>query len=323
MNILVTGGAGFIGSFLVERLLYYGHRVIVLDNLSTGSKDNLKRAANSSKFEFYEGDIRDFKIVAEVSKRVDCIYHLAASVGVKLIVEKPIFTLETNISGFSNILRCAVHGKKKVLLASSSEVYGKNNNIPLSEDSDTVIGTTTKRRWSYACSKIMDEFLALAYWQEYEVPIVICRFFNIIGPRQRGDYGMVVPRFITQALSDKPLTVYGDGTQTRCFLNVNDLIDAITVLMEREDIVGEIFNIGSDREVSINSLASIIVNIVGSKSRIEHIPFNVVYGKNFEDMERRVPDITKIKRAINFSPKYSLEDTLLEIVEYIRNSSRV
>ncbi len=320
MKILITGGAGFIGSHLSEQLLAQGNSVVVLDNLSTGSIENVKSLSDHPDFQFIHGSICDRQTVEKAVYGCDRIYHMAAAVGVRLIVERPINTLETNISGFGTVLRAAADMDIRVLLASSSEVYGRNNHIPMNEADDSVIGTTSKSRWSYACSKMMDEFLAFAYWKEKKLPITICRFFNIIGPRQTGEYGMVVPRFITQALKGEPLSVYGDGTQTRCFLNVHDLVQVLPVLLESDNTAGTIYNLGSDREISIKDLAQTVLSVTDSDSEIHTIPFEDVYGANFEDMERRVPDITRIHRQTGFTPTIGLEETLAEIAHSIKES---
>lgn len=321
MKALITGGAGFIGSHLSERLLKQGHSVTVLDNLSTGCMENMKTAADYPDFQFIRGSICDSKTVEQAVQGCDCIFHMAAAVGVRLIVERPIKTLETNISGFGTILRAAADMDIRVLLASSSEVYGRNNHIPMNEADDSVIGTTSKSRWSYACSKMMDEFLAFAYWQEKKLPVTICRFFNIIGPRQTGKYGMVVPRFITQALAGEPLTVYGDGTQTRCFLNVRDLVAVLPQLLEDDRTAGTIYNLGSDREISIQTLAETVLSVTGSNSDIQTVPFEEVYGTNFEDMQRRVPDISRIHKQTGFTPTIGLEETLAEIAHSIKENN--
>ena len=322
MKILVTGGAGFIGSHLAGDLLGSGHTVVVLDNLSTGSADNIAPFRVHPEFTFMRGSICDRDLVEKAARGCDCICHLAAAVGVRLIVSRPVHTLETNITGFDTVLKVAAEHGIRVLLASSSEVYGCSDRIPMSEEDNSVIGTASKRRWSYACSKMMDEFLGLAYWHENRVPVVICRFFNIIGPRQTGKYGMVVPRFITQALSNEPLTVYGDGEQTRCFLNVRDLLRAVTALMECEAAAGGIYNIGSDSEISMNALARTVLQVTGSRSDIVYVPFEDVYGADFEDMRRRVPDIRKIRNLTGFKVRTGLEQTIGEIADHIRGGGR-
>lgn len=308
MKILVTGGAGFIGSHLAEALLNGGHEVYVIDDLSTGNIKNLKV---DERLHCTVDTITNFPVLQKLVDQCDIIFHLAAAVGVKLIVDSPVRTIETNVRGSELVLKAANKKGKLVIIASTSEVYGKNNNIPFREDSDIVLGPATKARWSYACSKLISEFLALAYHKEKGLPIIIARLFNTIGPRQKGEYGMVVPRFFKQALSGKPLTVYGDGTQTRSFAYVGDVVRALIGLANANGAVGEIFNIGSPEEISILSLAKKIIDLTGSKSKIEFIPYEKVYAGSFEDMQRRVPDISKINRLISFKPETMLEKALL------------
>lgn len=315
MNILVTGGAGFIGSHLAERLLRDGHSVAVIDNLSTGSLRNIEAIRNKPEFAFTEGDIRDIKLMESLTQQCEVIFHLAAAVGVQLIADKPVHTIETNIGGTETVLNVANKFGKKILIASSSEVYGKNESVPFHEDDDIVIGSTSLSRWSYACSKAVDEFLGLAFHQQYGLQVIIARFFNTIGPRQTGRYGMVVPRFVQWALKDEPILIYGTGKQRRCFCYVADLVEAIIDLMNCPKAVGKVYNIGSTEEIDIESLADKIVDITGSKSKKKFVPYDVAYGRPIEDMMRRVPSLERIKKAIGWEPKTPLTDTLRMIIK--------
>jgi len=319
MRALVTGGAGFIGSHLAESLIAQGHEVIVLDDLSTGRVDNLAAVAASPRLRTHWGSVLEEERLQEFVDEVDVVYHLAAAVGVALIMQRPVETIETNILGTDRVLRCAAKGQKKVVIASTSEVYGKNDQVPLREDDDGVLGPTTKRRWSYACSKAIDEFLALAYCEQRGVPTVVVRYFNTIGPRQTGRYGMVVPRFVGQALRGEPITVYGDGTQTRSFTDVEDAVAATIALSMHAGAVGEVFNIGNGREIAINDLAERVRELTGSRSPIAHVPFEDVYGAGFEDLQRRVPDIGKIQRLVGFQPRFTLDDSLRKILAGFRD----
>lgn len=314
MKILVTGGAGFIGSHLVERLLKNNHEVVVIDTFETGSKVNLKNVLTNSKLKIIDGSILDKTLLLEVSKDVDYIFHLAAAVGVLNIVHKPLESLYTNIRGTENILEIADQFSLPIFLASSSEVYGKNNSIKLNEDSDRILGSTNVLRWSYSQAKAIDESLAHAYRVEKNLTIRISRFFNTIGPRQRGDFGMVVPRFVSAALSNEKLTIYGAGTQTRCFIHVLDVVDAIMVIAFSENTVGEVYNIGYPSEISISELAKKIIHISKSKSEIQYKNYEEIYGNSFEDMERRFPDIEKLLR-LGWSPKRDLDFILKEMIE--------
>lgn len=316
MNVLVTGGAGFIGSHLAEEILARNHNVIVIDNLSTGSIENIEHLKTNDRFTYYIDTIMNRPLMAELIDKCDEIYHLAAAVGVRLIIDRPVETIETNIKGTEIVLEFANKKKKKVLIASSSEVYGKNNNVPFNEEDDLVLGSTMRSRWSYACSKAIDEFLAFAYWRENTLPVVIGRFFNTVGPRQIGQYGMVIPRFVTQALKGEPITVYGDGTQTRSFTYVGDVVNACIKLMETPGALGKVFNIGSNSEVSIDTLARIVKERSKSNSEIIHVPFNEAYDDNFEDMQRRVPDISKINRLIGYEPTKTIEQIIDSVIEY-------
>jgi UDP-glucose 4-epimerase len=318
MKILITGGAGFIGSHLAEELLYQGEEVYVIDNLSTGRLENIKHLAANPRFHITIETILEEKAVEELTSKCELIFHLAAAVGVRLIIEKPVDTIEINILGTEIVLKSANKFKRKVILASTSEVYGKNSKVPFREDDDSVYGPTTKSRWSYACSKAIDEFLALAYFHEKKLPVVIARLFNTIGPRQTGRYGMVVPSFIQQALLSHPITVYGDGKQSRSFTYVTDVISALIGLSEHPKAVGEVFNVGNGREITIERLALLIKKMTNSKSKIVYIPYDKAFEKGFEDMIRRVPDITKINHLIGYKPRVNLEESLEKIIDYYR-----
>ena len=315
MKALITGGAGFIGSHLSERLLRDGQEVTVVDNLSTGSLKNIEGFGTKPKFNFVEGDICDAELMEQLMERCDAVFHLAAAVGVKLIAEEPVHTIETNIGGTEVVLETANKFGKKILIASSSEVYGKNEAVPFSEDDDIVLGSTRMSRWSYACSKAIDEFLGLAFYQQYGLGVVIGRFFNTIGPRQTGQYGMVVPRFIQRALRGEPLSIYGTGQQRRCFCYVEDLVDAVIGLMNREEAAGKVYNIGSTEEIAIEELADKIIEMTGSKSKKEFISYEKAYGRPIEDMMRRVPGLERIKETIGWEPKTNLSETLQIIIE--------
>ena len=314
---LVTGGAGFIGSHLVERLLTDGMSVCVVDDLSTGAVRNLDAVRSHPQLHLYLDDIQNGPLLTELVDRADVVYHLAAAVGVKLIVEDPVRTIETNIHGTEMVLERCARKRKTVLLASTSEVYGKGQNEKFSEEHDLVFGATTKGRWSYGCSKAIDEFLALAYHRSRGLPVVVARFFNIVGPRQVGHYGMVVPRFVQQALQGGPITVYGDGQQVRCFMHVRDLMDAVLALMGTEKAIGQIFNVGSDQPVTIEELARRVQELVNPAAEIVHIPYDEAYAKGFEDIRYRVPDVTKLRQTVRFQPRYDLDRILLDVRDYI------
>ncbi|HEX8091223.1 MAG TPA: GDP-mannose 4,6-dehydratase [Blastocatellia bacterium] len=318
MRILITGGAGFIGSHLAERLLERGDEVHVIDDLSTGSIENLQQAKNHPNFTYHIDTIRNYRLTAELVDMSDIIYHLAAAVGVRLIVESPVSTIETNIRGTDIVLTLAAKKRKRVLITSTSEVYGKRNRVPFSEDDDLVMGPTNKGRWSYACSKAIDEFLAIAYWKERRLPTVIVRLFNTVGPRQKGRYGMVIPNFVRQALTGQDMTVYGDGSQTRCFTHVSDVVGALIKVAEHPRAVGEVYNIGSDHEVTILELAEKIKRLTGSDSRVRFVPYDEAYEEGFEDMMRRVPNISKVRDLIGYEPKIGLDGMLESIIEYRR-----
>ena len=318
MIALVTGGAGFVGSHLADRLLADGHEVIVLDNLSTGSIDNIAHLKGAPGFSYAIDSVTNEPLLAEMIDRSDVVFHLAAAVGVKLIVEQPVHTLETNVHGTEVVLKHANKKKKLVFIASTSEVYGKSVDVPFREEADLVLGPTAKHRWAYACSKLIDEFLALAYWKERKLPVVIVRLFNTVGPRQTGQYGMVLPTFVRQALASQPITVFGDGTQTRSFTYVGDVVDALVRLAGEPRAVGDVFNIGSTSEVTIQDLAERVKKMTESASAIVNVPYDVAYEAGFEDMPRRVPDITKIQSLVGFAPKLGLEDIIRSVVEHVR-----
>ncbi|MFA5293549.1 MAG: GDP-mannose 4,6-dehydratase [Phycisphaerae bacterium] len=311
---MVTGGAGFIGSHLCENLLASGRKVVVVDDLSTGSIKNIQHLLAEKNFKFIEGSVRDMDLMRETAEDVDCIYHLAAAVGVNLIIEKPVHTIETNIHGTEVVLSVANQLGKKVLITSTSEVYGKNEKVPFNEDDDTVLGSTKFSRWSYACSKAIDEFLALAYHRQYGLKVVIVRLFNTIGPRQTGMYGMVVPRFIDWALKNESLLIYGSGKQSRSFTYVSDVIRAMTSLMELKEANGEVFNVGSAEEITIQALADKVIKKTGSKSEKKFIPYSQAYGQGFDDMQRRLPCLEKINRATGYKPQVSLEQMIEKII---------
>lgn len=315
-SVLITGGAGFIGSHLAERLIAQGNRVFVLDNLSTGSLDNIKHLRGNKNFVFKKGDILNKRLVKKLVAETDEVYHLAAAVGVKTIMDKPLESWVTNIQGTENILESARERKIPVLVASTSEIYGKNTKLPFGEDDDRVYGSVKNYRWGYAFSKGVDEFLALAYFREYSLPVRVVRFFNTIGPRQTGEYGMVVPRFVRQALAGKDLTVHGTGKQTRSFGYVGDVVDAVIKLMAYPESAGEVYNIGSDEEISIENLAKRVIELTASKSKIKYVPHSKVYPKGFEDMQRRRPDLSKIKVLIGYKSSKSLDEVIKDIIGY-------
>jgi UDP-glucose 4-epimerase len=319
MKALVTGGAGFIGSHLCEALLKRKSEVYVVDDLSTGNIENIRHLENNKSFHFTIDDIRNEKVMAGLVKKVNMVFHLAAAVGVKYIIDNPLNSIRTNVRGTEIVLELANSlGKKKVMLASTSEIYGKDRpgKRSFKEEDDRILGPTTIWRWSYSCTKALDEFLALAYWREKKLPVVIARLFNTCGPRQTGRYGMVIPRFVKQALLGQPLTVYGDGNQTRSFTYVKDVVEALIVLSENAKAVGEIFNIGNPKAITINELAKKVIKLTRSKSKIVYIPYEKAYEKGFEDMRYRCPDITKIKDLIRFSPKADIDEILTQTIKY-------
>ena len=318
MKILITGGAGFIGSHLAEKLLDLGHEVFIIDNLWTGKLSNIEKIQNHKKLHLVVDTILNESVMNELIFKIDHIYHLAAAVGVRNIMDHPVETLDINVKGTETVLRLANRFKKKVLIASTSEVYGKHVEDSLSEDDDRILGTVKKRRWAYACSKTLDEFQALAYFDEKKLPVVIARLFNTVGPRQTGQYGMVLPNFVQSALLGKPISVYGEGTQSRSFTHVNDVVKAITKLMDEPAAEGDIFNVGNDSEVTINELAQRVKEMTESDSEIEHIPYEKAYGPGFEDMKRRCPSIEKISKLIGFKPSYDLNAMILSVIEYFK-----
>ena len=318
MKVLITGGAGFIGSHLAERLLELGHEVFVIDNLWTGKLANLSKIQNIQKFHLVVDTILNESVMNELIFKVDHIYHMAAAVGVRNIMDHPVETLDINVKGTETVLRLANRFKKKVLITSTSEIYGRHVEHSLSEDDNRVMGTVKKRRWAYACSKTLDEFLALAYFDEKKLPVVVSRLFNTVGPRQTGQYGMVLPNFVQSALLGKPITVFGDGTQSRSFTHVRDVVGAIIKLMDEPRAEGDVFNVGNDHEVTINDLAHKVKEMTESKSEIDHIPYEKAYGPGFEDMERRCPNIDKIKNLIGFTPSYDLEAIVQSVIDYFK-----
>lgn len=319
MKVLITGGAGFIGSHLAERHLQRGDEVYIIDDLSTGSIENIEHIKDLPSFHYALDSVTNHRLIAEMVDLCDVIYHLAAAVGVRLIVESPVRTIETNIRGTEVVLEYAAKKRKRVLLTSTSEVYGKRDRVPFREDDDLVMGATNKGRWSYACSKAIDEFLAIAYWKEKRVPTVIARLFNTVGPRQTGRYGMVIPNFVKQALRGEEITVYGDGSQSRCFTHVNDVVGALMNLIEHPQAVGEVYNIGSDQEVTILQLAERIKDLTDSDSPITFLPYDKAYEEGFEDMLRRVPDTSKIGSLIGYRPTFNLDEILKSVISYQRS----
>lgn len=321
MRVLITGGAGFIGSHLADAYLARGDEVTVLDDLSTGSMDNVRHLKKNPRFHYTIDSVHHSAVVAELVDWCDVVVHLAAAVGVKLIVESPVRTIETNVRGTEVVLAQANKKKRKVLVASTSEVYGLSDQVPFREDGPLVMGATTKGRWSYACSKAIDEFLALAYWREKKLPVVVTRFFNTVGPRQTGRYGMVIPTFVRQALSGRPITVHGDGSQTRCFCDVTDVVGAVVALMDHPDAVGQVFNVGSTEEVSIAELAEVVKVAAGSRSDIVQIPYSEAYEDGFEDMPRRVPDTTKVRDLVGFRPTKTLDQIVDRVIASHRQAA--
>jgi UDP-glucose 4-epimerase len=318
VRALVTGGAGFIGSHLSDALLAQGHEVLILDNLSTGSFDNIAHLKGRPGFEYFIDTVNNESLLAELIDRSDVVFHFAAAVGVKLIVEQPVYTIETNVHGTEVVLKHANKKKKLVVVASTSEVYGKSDDVPFREDSDLVLGPTPKHRWAYACSKAIDEFLALAYWKERKLPVIIVRFFNTVGPRQTGQYGMVIPNFVRQALAGEAITVFGDGTQSRAFTHVADVVAALLKLVVEPKAIGQVINIGNMQEVTMTKLAERVRDLSGSKSIIKHIPYDEAYESGFEDMPRRVPDLTRVKGLIGYEPKHDLDDILVQVIDHFR-----
>jgi nucleoside-diphosphate-sugar epimerase len=316
LRVLITGGSGFIGSHLSDAYIKRGDEVYVIDDLSTGSIENIQHLKSHPRFHYTIDSVHNQPVTAELIDQCDVIFHLAAAVGVKLIVESPVRTIETNVRGTEVVLSLANKKKKKVLIASTSEVYGLSSDVPFREDGNLVMGATTKGRWSYACSKAIDEFLALAYWREKKLPTIVVRLFNTVGPRQTGQYGMVIPTFVRQALAGRPITVYGDGTQSRCFGYVGDVVGALMKLMDSSEAVGQVFNIGSNEEISIRALAERVKEITQSDSEIVYVPYDQAYEEGFEDMPRRIPDISKVNELVGFRPEMSLNGILESVIDY-------
>jgi UDP-glucose 4-epimerase len=317
-KILITGGAGFIGSHLCELLVHNGHSVVAIDNLTTGRLENIVHLMPMPGFQFVRENITNSQVLDRLTSEADLIVHLAAVVGVKLIVEDPVNTIATNIMGTEAVLTTANRYGCKVMLASTSEVYGKGSKVPFNEEDDCVMGPTSHSRWSYATSKAIDEFLGLAYYRQFGLPVVVMRFFNTVGPRQTGRYGMVIPRFVRQALLNEPITIYGDGEQSRCFADVADIIGAIYKLSSHPSAVGQVFNVGSTEEVTIRELAERVITATGSQSQIIYVPYEEAYAPGFEDMRRRVPDLEKVHQLIGYEPTFSLDDTLKRVVDFER-----
>lgn len=319
---LVTGGAGFIGSHLCERLLAEGHSVLVLDDLSTGRYPNVAHLEAHPGFELRVASVTDADVVERCVIETQATYHLASAVGVRLVVDEPVKTIETIVGGTDTVLRACARYRRKVLVTSTSEVYGKGVKVPFSEGDDCVLGPTTTRRWAYACAKMLDEFLTLAHWTETRLPVVVARLFNTVGPRQTGRYGMVIPRFVAQALEGQPITVYGDGTQTRAFAHVADVVEGLVGLMHHPHAVGQVFNLGNDQEISIRALAERVLALTGSSSEIRYVPYNEAYAAGFEDMQRRVPDLSKARGLIEYQPKRGLEQILEDVIAEQRGKMR-
>ena len=317
-RVLITGGAGFIGSHLAETLLDAGLRVAVLDDLSTGRFENIAHLTGHPNFSFAIDSITNAIVLDRLASESDVIVHLAAAVGVKLVVEQPVHTIETNIMGTEAVLKAAARYRAKVIIASTSEVYGKGTRVPFREEDDVVLGPTSRSRWAYAASKMVDEFLALAYHQKYDLPVVIARLFNTVGPRQTGRYGMVVPRFVRQALAGEPITVYGDGSQSRCFCDVSDTVQALKALLSHEEAVGKVFNVGSTEEVTILELAQRVKALTGSDSSIRFVPYAEAYAPGFEDMQRRVPDTTRIQSVTGWRPRHDLDAILQRVIAWLK-----
>jgi nucleoside-diphosphate-sugar epimerase len=317
VRVLITGGAGFIGSHLAERMLELGNEVLIVDNLSTGSMENIRHLKQYDHMHYFLEPIENRQLLAELVDEADVVFHLAAAVGVRLIVESPVRTIETNVNGTHLVLEAAARKRKLVFLASTSEVYGKNVNVPFDEEMDLVLGPTNKGRWSYAASKALDEFLALAYWKERKLPVIVVRLFNTVGPRQTGRYGMVMPTMVGQALAGRPVTVFGSGKQSRCFCDVQDCVEAITRLARTDRAVGEVVNVGADDEVSIEALAELIRERTRSSSPITHVPYDQAYEPGFEDMHRRVPSLLKLERLTDFRPQTRLPEIVDRVTAYM------
>jgi len=321
LRFLITGGAGFIGSHLADRLLDRGDHVVLLDNLSTGSMENIRHLKTSERMSYHLDNIENRQLLAELVDDADVIVHLAAAVGVKLIVESPVRTIQTNVNGTQLILEAACKKRKLVLTASTSEVYGKNTNVPFREDADLVLGPTTKGRWSYAASKALDEFLALSYWKEKKLPVIVVRLFNTVGPRQTGRYGMVLPNFVRAAVDNRPICVYGNGKQSRCFCDIRDTVEALIRLIATPRSIGEVVNVGNTEEISIEALAHQVKQRTASHSLIEYIPYDQAYEPGFEDMMRRVPNIEKLQAITGFRPQTPLSEIIDRVAAYFQNRS--
>lgn len=319
-TVLITGGAGFIGSHLADSLLARGYSVSAIDNLSTGRLENVRHLLGRPDFHFVRADIQDSQVLDRLASQSQVVVHLAAAVGVKLIVERPVFTIETNVLGTEAVLKAALRYGSRVLIASTSEVYGKGSRLPFAEEDDVLLGSTSKSRWAYAASKMIDEFLGLAYQREYGLPVVPFRLFNTVGPRQTGHYGMVVPRFVAAALKNEPITVYGDGSQQRCFCDVADVVRGIAALLEHPEATGQLFNIGGTEEVSILQLAERTKAVCGSSSSITYVPYSEAYAPGFEDMQRRVPDTSRLNRLVGWKPEIDLNGILTRVANYMRES---
>ncbi|MDD3725991.1 MAG: GDP-mannose 4,6-dehydratase [Candidatus Ratteibacteria bacterium] len=322
MKYLITGGCGFIGSHLAETLTSYGEDVSVIDDLSTGSLENVKNIYCNKKFHLFIDTILNCALLEELIKQSDFVFHLAAVVGVKRVMENPVDSVIINVEGTYNVLRYCTKYNKKIFIASTSEIYGKNENVPFKEDADIVIGTTKKKRWSYACTKAIDEFLAFAFFEEKALSVIVARLFNTVGPRQSDRYGMVIPRFIKQALNNTPITVFGNGQQTRCFIHVKDIVNGIIELIKKDEAYGDVFNMGSEEEITIKDLAETIKNITGSSSDIIFVNPQDIYSKGFEDMTKRVPDISKIRALTGFSPQFTIKDIIKDCIEDVTKKSQ-
>jgi UDP-glucose 4-epimerase len=318
MRVLITGGAGFIGSHLADSLLREHHKVVVLDDLSAGSMDNIGHLLERSGFAFHHNTIFNRELLRALIAESDMVYHFAAAVGVKKIIESPVETIETNVGGTELVLRAAASLSRRIVLASTSEVYGKSTQLPFREDGDLVLGATNQHRWSYACSKAIDEFLALAWHRESNLPVTIVRLFNTVGARQSGRYGMVLPTFVRQALLGEAITVYGSGEQSRCFTHVSDIVEGLAAIAYKDATIGQIYNLGSTSEISINQLARCVLAATASRSPIVHVPYDTAYAPGFEDMQRRLPDITKARTAFNFSPRRDLDEILADVISDLR-----
>lgn len=323
MKVLITGGVGFIGSHLADKLHAEGHEVTVIDNLSTGRYSNVEHLEGKERFRLIIDTVLNEKLMEELIKETDRVFHMASAVGVKLIMERPVQTIETIFKGTDVVLGFCARYRKRVLIPSTSEVYGKGTAVPFREDDDILKGSTSKHRWAYACAKELDEFLALAHWKESRLPVVVVRLFNTVGPRQTGQYGMVVPRFVKAAIENQPLRVYGDGNQSRCFAHVADVVEALVKLLETPACFGQVINLGNDQEITIRALAEKVIELTGSRSKIEFVPYEKVYGDGFEDMRRRVPCLDKVRKLIGYNPTRSLEDIINDVAREFRQSKEV